>query len=550
MGDVYLAIAEGIEGFSKLLVVKELRREEDDALHVAMFMDEARLAARLNHPNIVQTLEVGTDGPRRFMVMEYLEGHSLRNVVLRSRRHGREFPAEIYVGILSYVLDALAYVHELTELDGRPLGIVHRDVSPQNVFVTYDGHVKLIDFGIAKTHVASQETTVGIVKGKVRFMAPEQATGRPIDLRTDIFSVGVMLWDALVGRGPWDHQSDVQVMHSLMTGSVPRLADQAEAAKLAPELVALVDRATHPDPDRRFPSASALRDELLRETDATHVRDLPRVLGGIVSRSFAEERLELRALVDTQLRGAAVDTGLSLVSLTRVRTPYADARSQPSISGTPSSAEDAADAAPDLEVIAHPESGPPPRSRVRGMAAALVGTVILGGAAAAGVLSRAHHGPVAAASSPATPATPATPAAANAAAPSASALPGRVHIVVRASPPSAHLSIDGVAVANPYETDLARDDSTHALVAEGPGLVRRTRAFRATVDAEIEIALDRATGPRASPWRERQAISPAPLVAEPERSATRVDPSPPPSETAPARALRSRDMDKENPYAR
>src|ERR1700733_8772918 len=152
MGDVYLAVAEGIEGFNKLLVVKELRRQEDDdELHLAMFMDEARLAARLNHPHIVQTLEVDSDGPRRFMVMEYLEGQQLHKLVLRERKSQRSLPTDLYLAIIVHVLDALAYVHELADLDGSPLGIVHRDVTPQNVIVTYEGHVKLIDFGIAKT---------------------------------------------------------------------------------------------------------------------------------------------------------------------------------------------------------------------------------------------------------------------------------------------------------------------------------------------------------------------------------------------------------------
>ena len=544
MGDVYLAIADGIEGFSKLLVVKELRREQDDDLHLALFMDEARLAARLNHPNIVQTLEVGTDGPRWFMVMEYLEGQSLRNVVLRSRRGEGTFPRELYLGVVVNVLDALAYVHGLTELDGRPLGIVHRDVSPQNVIVTYDGHVKLIDFGIAKTHVASQQTTMGIVKGKVRYMAPEQATGRPVDRRTDIFSVGVILWDALVGRSPWAGMSDLQVLQSLMNGSVPRLRDQVEAATLPREIVALVDQATDPDPLLRFSGASALREELLRHVEATLVRDLPRSLGKMVSQAFADERREFRGVVDARLRGAAADASNSLVSLTRMRTPYSDARSQPSV-GRAIGAEEAADGMPSREVIAQFLSVGPARARAprgRAVAIAVAGAVILGAAVATGVALRMNRGSAAMTLAPATPAPPAV--APSPGAPT-EALPATAHVVVRVSPGGARLTVDDVAVTNPYEADLPRSDATHVLVADGPGLVRRTRAFRSSADTEIEIALDRAPIPHFSQGREHAATSPA-VVAEPP---ARVGSSPPAADAPPARPHRTREMDKENPYA-
>jgi eukaryotic-like serine/threonine-protein kinase len=182
MADVFLAMLEGPSGFNKLLVIKELRQGVlEDGTAVQMFMDEAHLAARLNHPNIVQTLEVGSDGSRCFLIMEYLDGQPLPRVIRRARERGAQIPLQTHVRILVEVLTALDYAHSFTDFDGRPLSIVHRDVSPQNIILTYEGGVKLIDFGIAKTALASGETREGIVKGKVKYMPPEQAMGHAVE---------------------------------------------------------------------------------------------------------------------------------------------------------------------------------------------------------------------------------------------------------------------------------------------------------------------------------------------------------------------------------
>jgi serine/threonine protein kinase len=291
MGNVYLAAAEGMEGFSKFLVVKELRREQaEDEFHVTMFMDEARLAVRLNHPNIVQTIEVGSDGARRFLVMEHLDGQPLHRVLRRARKDGQPLSLDLYVRVLVDVLEALACAHELSDFDGTPLGFVHRDVSHQNVFLTYEGQVKLIDFGIAKTLLASQQTNAGVLKGKIRYMAPEQATGHAVDRRTDVFSVGVMLWDALVGHGPWEGHNDMQILRCLVTGAIPRLADQPH--HLPADLVAAVDRAMSPDIEDRYPTARLMHDELLRCLAPAPGAGHARALREVVSRLFAQERQE------------------------------------------------------------------------------------------------------------------------------------------------------------------------------------------------------------------------------------------------------------------
>ncbi len=307
MGVVHVAVARGPAGFTKLLVVKELRGEFlDDPNFVRMFFEEARLAARLNHPNVVQTIEVGSAGRRPFIAMEYIEGQSLQRLVRRAR--AAEVPGDAAVlplnsrlRVLVEMLTALEYAHSLTDLDGASLGLVHRDVSPQNVLVTYEGHVKLVDFGIAKTLNAVQETRAGVVKGKAMYMAPEQAACEPLDRRADIFSAGLMLWEALADRRPWEGKGDVAILRSLVAGEIPSVREARPDADAA--LCAIVDRATALAPDDRYPSALAMRDDLDRYIAANDVAPASgRDLGALVSTLFAADRQKLRGIIDGQLR--------------------------------------------------------------------------------------------------------------------------------------------------------------------------------------------------------------------------------------------------------
>lgn len=163
MAEVFLAVIQGPAGFSKLVVLKELRPElSSEPEFLSMFLDEARLAARLQHPNVVQTNEVGHEGSRHFIAMEYLDGQPLSRVLSRMRG---QLPLPLHLRVLSETLAALHYAHELRDFDGTPLAVVHRDVTPHNVFVTYDGEVKLVDFGIAKATDSSTETRTGVLKG-------------------------------------------------------------------------------------------------------------------------------------------------------------------------------------------------------------------------------------------------------------------------------------------------------------------------------------------------------------------------------------------------
>jgi serine/threonine-protein kinase len=300
MGCVYLAVAQGPAGFSKLSVIKELKPELlEEPGFLAMFLDEARLSARLNHPNVVQTNEVSVDAGRAWLAMEYLDGQSLVRLRARLTRE-KKLPLAVHLRVIAESCHGLHYAHELRDFDGTPLGVVHRDVSPHNVFVTYDGHVKILDFGVAKALGASHETTAGVMKGKVAYMAPEQVMGDPLDRRADVFSVGVMLWEAVAGKRMWDQLRVETIIARLMAGEIPSLAEAAPNAP--PRLRALVDRAMARRPEDRFATIEMLRVELeacIAELgEAMSVRDLGRVM----AEAFAPERAQVNEAVQGQLR--------------------------------------------------------------------------------------------------------------------------------------------------------------------------------------------------------------------------------------------------------
>ena len=260
MADVFLAVARGPMGFNKLTVVKRLRNSEEE-IHVQMFLDEARLAARLNHPNIVHTYEVGEVGGKFFIAMEYLEGQSLFQLleVLWDRSQGLSEPMAAFVA--SAALKGLHHAHELSDFDGTPIGIVHRDISPHNLFITTTGEVKLLDFGIAKARVNTARTETGVLKGKVRYMAPEQVVGKPVDRRLDIFAFGVVLWEMLARR-PLFEGDAVTILTRIATEPCPSV--RSARPEVSEELDLIVGKALRQEPDDRYPTAEAMREDLER----------------------------------------------------------------------------------------------------------------------------------------------------------------------------------------------------------------------------------------------------------------------------------------------
>jgi serine/threonine-protein kinase len=301
MAGVYLALTPPANGRRKRVVVKQLRADavEDDDFR-AMFLDEGRLAQRLRHANIVETIEAGRDGDSCFIVMEFLDGQALSRIRRHARR-GQPMPLAVQLRILADVLAGLAYVHELTDRGGSHLGIVHRDVTPQNVFVTYDGQVKVLDFGIAKARERQQvETRVGVVKGKLAYMAPENVRGGAIDHRSDVFSVGIMFWEAITGRRYWGAQEELSIYQKLIAGDLPT---GSGAADMTPELYEIAARALAPDPAERFASAA----EMLAALESGASCANPQAVGGYVQRLFVEERQRFDRFVEVEI--ARIESG-------------------------------------------------------------------------------------------------------------------------------------------------------------------------------------------------------------------------------------------------
>ena len=320
MAEVYLAIAHGAMNVNRLVVLKRLRDEQanDDAAR-EMFLDEARLAARLNHPNVIQTFEAGSEGGSWFLAMEYVEGQPFSRVLSKLKQGSRSLEPRLAARIVADALAGLHYAHELTDFDGTPLSIVHRDVSPQNIMIAYGGVSKIVDFGIAKV-AGSKETAHGVFKGKVAFMAPEQVLGSKVDARADIFAAGIVLWEALTGEHLLAAESPARTLYNLMNKEIARVS--AVRADVPEALCAIVARALERDIEKRFPSAKAMRDAL--EDFISREGGLSDdAVGELVTSLFADRKQTVQAQVKAQLAalslGRTSDPDLSAVSKTHVR---------------------------------------------------------------------------------------------------------------------------------------------------------------------------------------------------------------------------------------
>jgi serine/threonine-protein kinase len=575
MGNVYLAVARGLGGFNKLVAIKELKPEfVDDEAYVAMFLEEARLAARLCHPNIVQTNEVVSEGDRHFMVMEYLEGRSLDRLTRRLSRVGG-FPVGAHLRVVGDVLQALDYAHRLRGLGGEDIEIVHRDVSPPNVVVTFDGRTKLLDFGVAKATDSQLETQSGVLKGRVAYMAPEQARGVPVDRRADIYSAGVMIWEAVAGRRLWPEKTNVEVLLHLLNESPPRLRDVRP--DVPADLDALCARALAHDREERFPTAAAMSDALQEHLQQR--RDLlpPREMGALVARAFQEETQRLRVLVDEALAGAApADRVPSLlgpmVSTGTFSIGRRDFAGEPTGSSRLSAGPPVASPVPVLPAaapmrpppppmpaLARPSrtlapptlsEAPPPPPRVPSwLVPAAVAMAI--GASLAVIAGNSHVrwvgydgvGGVA----------PTTAASVEPGAGQAVMLPliETIDLDVRVVPRWAQITVDDIeAPSNPFHARLRRDGKPHRIVARADGFDPKTEDVVFSGDVALDLALDRR--PVSPPRRPPPAVRPSRPVADALRGMAAAGGSPAPTpraEPAPVEVLPGqRPIVTANPY--
>jgi serine/threonine protein kinase/ABC-type branched-subunit amino acid transport system substrate-binding protein len=301
MSDVYLAVNEGTDRssrFQKLLVIKMLKLDlSDDPDFLAMFLEEARLAARLNHPNVVQTVEAGESGGRYFLAMEYLEGQPVHHILQRSDASHR-LGLAMRLHIVIRTLAGLYHAHQCSDFDGTPLHIVHRDVSPSNIFVTYQGTVKLMDFGIAKANDSRTETRVGVFKGKAGYMAPEQARGEAVDCQADVYAAGVVLWELVTGVRMWSGLAQTEILRRVTAGKIP--PPSSVASNVAPELERICMRALARRKQDRYPTAKEMAADLEafgRQLAPVYEQNI----GAIVANAFAADRSRMREIVETQL---------------------------------------------------------------------------------------------------------------------------------------------------------------------------------------------------------------------------------------------------------
>lgn len=315
MAEVHVAACGGPSAKQSLVVVKRMHQQHlDDPATVRMFQDEARLALCLLHPNIVRTERLGMFDGRHGIVMEYLEGQPFHQVLKRAYEAEATLSLDIVVQIAIAALDGLHYAHELRDAAGNSLRLVHRDVSPQNLFITYDGAVKLLDFGIAKNAFADARTRTGLLKGKISYMAPEQARGEELDRRADLWSLGVMLWEAVTGRRLFKGANEAATLNMTLSEEVS-LPSECRP-DLPPELEAILMRTLQRNPAQRYATAAEVRDDLeawLSTRELTASSSVSQLMQRLFSSEMAEQRRLIQERLSAQ-HGPSPESGLTLVA--------------------------------------------------------------------------------------------------------------------------------------------------------------------------------------------------------------------------------------------
>jgi serine/threonine-protein kinase len=335
-GELFLARLGGAEGFEKLCVIKRLLPQlAGDADFVTRFIDEARVLTRLNHGSIAQVLDLGLHEGAPYLALEFVDGKDLRQVAARARERQRPLPLAFVLQVMGRVLDALAYAHRKKDDQEQGLQLVHRDVSPPNVLVSYEGEVKVVDFGLAHSRMSAAVTLPHVLLGRFQYLSPEQACHQRADRRSDLYAVGLCLWELVAGRSPFDGVPATELLDRVAQGDVPPLS---MAAPGCPGPVAsMVERALTVDPAGRFQTAEEFRAELMaclmREDPAAG----PERLAALMRRLFVEEyqaERQLLAAARSAVRGPP-PSGIARPSLTPAPSPT------PAPASTPLPAPDA-----------------------------------------------------------------------------------------------------------------------------------------------------------------------------------------------------------------
>ena len=261
MAELFKARQRGVQGFQKIVAIKRiLPHLSDNEEFVTMFIDEAKLAAQLTHPNIVQIFDLGKASGSYYIAMEYVDGKDLRSLLRKVREYHLPFPEPVAAFVVMKVAVALDHAHRKKALNDRELKLVHRDISPQNILISSDGAVKLVDFGIAKAATKNTQTLAGALKGKLLYMSPEQALGQPLDNRSDLYSLGLVLFELLTGERCFQADSELGVLEKVRMG---RISDvQSINPSISREMAAIVNKCLQKNVEMRYPSARFLERDL------------------------------------------------------------------------------------------------------------------------------------------------------------------------------------------------------------------------------------------------------------------------------------------------
>lgn len=294
MAEVYLSKSTGAVGVNKFVAIKRiLPQYSDHPEFIEMFKEEAKIAVNLNHGNVVSIFDFGVEKNQFFLVMEYVEGRNLRQVLNEFKKIGTQFTIEQIVFLMKEVAAGLDHAHRCIDgTTGRPLNIVHRDMSPQNIMVSFEGEVKLIDFGIAKAETQIEATKAGTLKGKYGYMSPEQADGQNIDARTDIFSVGIVLWELLANDRLFTSNSEAAILRKIRDCQIPAIRKLNPS--IPPELETIVNKALAKDKSLRYQTAAALHRDLNRFLNTQYPDFSPHDFSVFMKNSFSSLFLEQR----------------------------------------------------------------------------------------------------------------------------------------------------------------------------------------------------------------------------------------------------------------
>jgi TonB family protein len=512
MAELFRARRSGVEGFQKIVAIKKiLPHIADNDEFIAMFADEAKVAAQLNHPNIVHIYDLGKiESGGYFIAMEYVEGTDLRTVLRSGREVGLSLPIPLAVYVASKVASALDYAHRRRDSRGEELRIVHRDVSPQNILISHEGEIKLCDFGIAKADRKVSRTESGSLKGKLQYMSPEQAWGKPIDHRSDLFSLGTVLHEMLTGERLFRGDSDMMVLELV------RKADVPPPSRINPDVPVALDqvvmKALAREPEDRYGTGS----ELLRDLESILYSYTP-------APGSADVAIYLNRLREAQLVSPAEDVSAP----PRTATPTKPAR-RPTGADAPPVALDAREpATPASTPVPSSETAPEPAEVFGSFSAArvdsekkgrlplyagLAAIVVIGGALAL-VLGRKGPGP--------SPATAPTPVPAEAIAPAAAEpLPAPA-----GSPVVASASLDPTVIQQEVQRQLAQKRQE----MKPPAAPARTTRVPARA-SEVPVAIPPTEAPAAMPEPTLAPPPPEPTeVAEPAETVAEREPVPAPA---------------------